>query len=121
MKKTRSRLSNNMKLLLAQLASDPFNISRACREVNIARRMFYTYMENAQFRTLFEDLKKEKIEQVESAAYEMAAINPTMAIFLLKSKGGYQDVQKVELQHTAHPMPSIDEIFGLPDDDQPED
>ena len=123
MKKTRSRLSKKMELMLVELSNNYCNITEACKVVGIARQTHYDYLSNEKYLTHYEEIQEMLLDRAESALHEQLKENPQLLQFFLKTKGkkrGYSETQKVEVSSNYPTMPPLHELFTVDDENTPD-
>ena len=110
-------LSLKQKAMLQELEDNFCNVSDACKIVGICRDTHYKYMkQNRQYSTSYDNIRESLLDTVESTAYSMAEIEPSMVQFILKTKGksrGYSE--KVQIEHSGQ-ITEIVETIILPDE-----
>ena len=81
------------KAFLQAYLDQDFNVSKACKVVNIGRRTFYNWKErDERFMQELQDAEDEKIESVESALYRKAVAGDVISmIFYLKCRARWND------------------------------
>ena len=97
-------LSVKQKAFLAEYASNGFNISEACKEVDIVRANHYHWLEkNIQYCTKFKEIEESITDRYEKMLLQQCEEGNVQAtIFYLKTKGrkrGY--TEKTEIKHSG--------------------
>lgn len=62
------------------------NVTRAARKIGVSRAEVYqTCKENADFARRFDEARRLGIDALEDSGFDLARVNPTMMIFMLKN------------------------------------
>jgi predicted DNA-binding protein YlxM (UPF0122 family) len=107
--------------------NNDFNITNACKTVNISRQTFYNNLYKLDdFRQELDKAKEQAINFVESALMEQIATGNTQAIiFYLKTKGkkyGYDDKEIITCENNRFTNMTLEQSLaeakkmGVPDD-----
>lgn len=100
---------------LNNLKANGFNISKACKETQIARRTYYDWLESdEEFKSAIEETQEQLIDEAEQALKDKIVDGDTTSIiFFLKTKGkqrGYVERQEVKSEHSGS-MKVIHEVI----------
>ena len=106
--RTNRTTSDKKRNFLQALENKEFNISEACKSINIGRQTYYDWLKDDEFKEKVDDLKESDLDFTESALRKLIKKGTVIAtIFKLKTKGkdrGYIEKQEVQIIKT------IDEI-----------